>query len=116
MLRKISLAEGLFANTPQAFSICNGRMMASICSAVVAVKNVRPLPSRASVLLIFLAVYVWRVRDLSTSALDIGAVCEHVFVPESEHADLRLMSFDVITLGSAHTIAMAFSDSSIKVS
>lgn len=91
-------------------------MTASICSAVVAVKNVRPLLSRASVLLIFLAVYVWRVRDLLTSAVDIGVVCEHVFVPESEHADLRLMSFDVITLGSAHTIAMAFSDSSIKVS
>ncbi|KAG9187629.1 hypothetical protein G6011_05500 [Alternaria panax] len=59
--------------------------------------------------------YVWRIHDLSISALDIGVVCEHVYMPESEHADLRLMSFDVITSGSANTITMVFSDSSIKV-
>jgi hypothetical protein len=83
---------------------------------VVAVKSVRCLLDYTRMLLTFLAVYAWRIRDLSTSALDIGVVCEHVYTPESEHADLRLMSFDVITTGSAYTIAMVFSDSSIKVS
>jgi hypothetical protein len=67
-------------------------------------------------LLTCFSVYVWRVRELSTAALQIGVVCEHVYTPESEHADLRLMSFDVSTSGSSHTIAMVFSDSSIKVS
>ncbi|KAA8614563.1 hypothetical protein A1F94_010406 [Pyrenophora tritici-repentis] len=36
-------------------------------------------------------------------------------MPESEHADLRIMSFDVVLNGSALVIAMVFSDSSIKV-
>jgi hypothetical protein len=89
--------------------------MATICSVVVAVKNVRPLLDFSCTLLTFLVVYVWRVRDLSTSALDVGVVCEHVYTPESEHADLRLMSFDVTKSGTAHTIAMVSSDSSIKV-
>jgi hypothetical protein len=115
-LKKSSLAEGLFASIPQEFSICNGRRKVIICSAVVAVKNVRLLSNIACMLLTCFSVYVWRVRELSTAALQIGVVCEHVYTPESEHADLRLMSFDVSTSGSSHTIAMVFSDSSIKVS
>lgn len=59
-------------------------------------------------------VYVWRVRKLP-GFLDIGVVCEHVYAPESEHADLRLMSFDVSGHDLAYDIAMVFSDSSIKV-
>jgi len=90
--------------------------MVTICSAVVAVKNVRFEYNAAKLLLTSFTVYVWRIQDLPASALDIGVVCEHVYTPESEHADLRLMSFDVITSGSAHTITMVFSDSSIKVS
>ncbi|EMD65662.1 hypothetical protein COCSADRAFT_139881 [Bipolaris sorokiniana ND90Pr] len=58
--------------------------------------------------------YVWRVRDLPSSSLDIGVVCESVYTPESEYADLRIMSFDVTTCGTAHLITMVFSDSSIK--
>jgi hypothetical protein len=115
MLKRTLFAEELFASTPRVFNICNGRKMGTICSAVVDVKNVNALSNVAYLLLIPFAVYVWRIRDLSTSALGIGVVCEHVYTPESEHADLRLMSFDVTTLGSAHTIAMVFSDSSIKV-
>jgi WD40 repeat protein len=61
------------------------------------------------------AVYIWRIRGVLSSGLEVGVVCEHVYTPESEHSDLRIMSFDVITHGSAHTIAMVFSDSSIKV-
>lgn len=87
-----------------------------ICLAVGAVKNVRLLYKAAELLLTSVTVYIWRIRDLPASALEIGVVCEHVYTPESEHADLRLMSFDVITSGSAHTITMVFSDSSIKVS
>lgn len=49
------------------------------------------------------------------SFLGIGVVCEYVYTPESEHADLRIMSFDVKTTGSAHIISLVFSDSSIKV-
>lgn len=59
--------------------------------------------------------YVWRVRALPT-VLDIGVVCEYVYTPESEFSDLRTMSFDVARCGSAYTIAMVFSDSSVKVS
>lgn len=62
-----------------------------------------------------LLVYVWRIRDLPSSSLDIGVVCESVYTPESEHADLRIMSFDVSTYRTAHIITMVFSDSSIKV-
>lgn len=49
------------------------------------------------------------------SCLDIGVVCESIYTPESEHADLRIMSFDVTTCGTAHLMTMVFSDSSIKV-
>ncbi|KAF7564952.1 WD40 repeat [Pyrenophora tritici-repentis] len=59
--------------------------------------------------------YIWRIRKSLSSPLDIGVVCEHVYMPESEHADLRIMSFDVVLNGSALVIAMVFSDSSIKV-
>lgn len=59
--------------------------------------------------------FVWRVRAIG-SVIDIGIVCEYVYTPESEFSDLRIMSFDVTRSGSAYTIAMVFSDSSIKVS
>jgi WD40 repeat protein len=59
--------------------------------------------------------YIWRVRFLETT-VSIGVVCEYVYSPESEFSDLRIMSFDVTRQGSAYTIAMVFSDSSIKVS
>ncbi|KAI8937805.1 hypothetical protein NX059_005502 [Plenodomus lindquistii] len=58
--------------------------------------------------------FIWRVRDLPSS-LGVGIVCEHVYVPESEYADLRIMSFDVVGRGLTYNIAMVFSDSSIKV-
>ncbi|KAF2856893.1 WD repeat protein-like protein [Plenodomus tracheiphilus IPT5] len=58
--------------------------------------------------------YIWRVRDLPSN-LGVGIVCEHVYVPESEHADLRIMSFDVRSSGPVYKIAMVFSDSSMKV-
>ncbi|KAF1841882.1 WD domain-containing protein [Cucurbitaria berberidis CBS 394.84] len=58
--------------------------------------------------------YIWRIRELP-SFLDVGIVCEHVYAPESEHSDLRIMSFDIRRRESGHTIAMVFSDSSIKV-
>ncbi|KAF2625905.1 WD domain-containing protein [Macroventuria anomochaeta] len=57
--------------------------------------------------------YVWRIRTLDT-VVDIGVICEFVYTPESEFSDLRIMSFDVSRCGSAYTIAMVFSDSSIK--
>lgn len=59
--------------------------------------------------------YIWRVRCLETT-VGIGVVCEYVYMPESEFSDLRIMSFDVIRRGNAYTIAMVFSDSSVKVS
>jgi WD40 repeat protein len=59
--------------------------------------------------------YIWRIRQLA-SVLHIGVVCEFAYTPESEHADLRIMSFDVTQRGTAYDIAMVFSDSSIKVS
>ncbi|RMZ72339.1 WD domain-containing [Pyrenophora seminiperda CCB06] len=43
------------------------------------------------------------------------SICEHVYVPESEHSDLRITSFDAVAYGPALMIAMAFSDSSVKV-
>ncbi|KAH8702982.1 WD40-repeat-containing domain protein [Phaeosphaeriaceae sp. PMI808] len=58
--------------------------------------------------------YIWRIRRLP-SFMDIGVVCECTYVPESEHSDLRIMSFDVMKYGSGYHIAMVFSDSSIKV-
>lgn len=59
--------------------------------------------------------YIWRVRALE-AVIDIGVVCEYVYTPESEFSDLRIMSFDVTRCESAFTIAMVFSDSSVKVS
>lgn len=59
--------------------------------------------------------YIWRIRALS-APMDIGVVCEFVYTPESEFSDLRIMSFDVDKRGSAYTVAMVFSDSSVKVS
>jgi WD40 repeat protein len=59
--------------------------------------------------------YVWRIRQLPF-AMSIGIVCEFSYAPESEHADLRIMSFDVTQQDDGYIIAMVFSDSSIKVS
>lgn len=59
--------------------------------------------------------YIWRVRALD-AVVDIGVVCEYVYAPESEFSDLRIMSFDVTRQGGDFTIAMVFSDSSVKVS
>jgi hypothetical protein len=59
--------------------------------------------------------FIWRIRQL-TGALKIGVVCEHVYTPESEHSDLRIMSFDILEAGTGYVIAMVFSDSSLKVS
>lgn len=59
--------------------------------------------------------YIWRIRSLPTS-IDIGIVCEHVYAPESEFSDLRIMSFDAVRHGSSYTIALVFSDSSVKAS
>lgn len=58
--------------------------------------------------------YIWRIRDLPSN-LGVGIVCDHVYVPESEHADLRIMSFDVRPRGPVYIIVMIFSDSSTKV-
>jgi WD40 repeat protein len=58
--------------------------------------------------------YIWRIRTLD-AVVDIGVVCEYVYSPESEFSDLRIMSFDVTQSGTSYTIAMVFSDSSIKV-
>lgn len=58
--------------------------------------------------------YIWRINRLP-SAFGVGVVCEFTYTPESEHADLRIMSFDVHKCGPEYDIAMVFSDSSIKV-
>lgn len=58
--------------------------------------------------------YIWRIRQLP-SGMGIGIVCEFIYVPESEHADLRIMSFDVSQHDTGYDIALVFSDSSIKV-
>lgn len=58
--------------------------------------------------------YIWRIRTLD-AVVDIGVVCEYVYSPESEFSDLRIMSFDVTHSDTGYTIAMVFSDSSIKV-
>ncbi|KAF3035454.1 hypothetical protein E8E12_005710 [Didymella heteroderae] len=55
--------------------------------------------------------YIWRIQSLPTD-IDIGIVCEHVYTPESEFSDLRIMSFDAVRRGSSYTIALVFSDSS----
>ncbi|KAJ4325986.1 WD repeat-containing protein 6 [Neodidymelliopsis sp. IMI 364377] len=59
--------------------------------------------------------YIWRVRT-ELAVVDVGVVCEHVYIPESEFSDLRIMSFDVTKRDTAYLIAMVFSDSSVKVS
>lgn len=59
--------------------------------------------------------YIWRVRQLP-AFLGVGVVCEHSYTPESEHSDLRIMSFDVTRYGTTYILGMVFSDSSIKVS
>ncbi|KAL6712577.1 WD repeat-containing protein 6 [Coniothyrium glycines] len=58
--------------------------------------------------------YIWRVHDVSLLST-IGVVCEHVYSPESEQSDLRIMSFDIASSGSITTVAMVCSDSSFKV-
>ncbi|KAF2823405.1 WD40 repeat-like protein [Ophiobolus disseminans] len=58
--------------------------------------------------------YIWRVRQVA-SAVSIGVVCEFTYAPESEHADARIMSFDVTRRNLGYDIAMVFSDSNIKV-
>jgi WD40 repeat protein len=61
--------------------------------------------------------YVWRVR-LLPDALGVGVVCEDVFEPESEHSDLRIMSFAVQRKDDSKkgfVIALVFSDSTIRV-
>lgn len=58
--------------------------------------------------------YIWKIRQLP-SEMGIGVVCEFAYTPESEHADLRIMSFDVQKRGDGYDIAMVFSDSSAKV-
>ncbi|KAH7126992.1 WD40-repeat-containing domain protein [Dendryphion nanum] len=62
--------------------------------------------------------YIWRVRELSSPGIDIGVVCESVCAPESEHSDLRIMSFDVQQHSSPvphFVIAMVYSDSTIRI-
>lgn len=58
--------------------------------------------------------YIWRIRQLP-SAMGIGIVCEFIYAPESEHADLRIMSFDASQHDTGYDIALIFSDSSMKV-
>jgi WD40 repeat protein len=58
--------------------------------------------------------YIWRTRKLPF-AMSIGIVCEFSYAPESEHADLRITSFDLAQRGAGYDIGMVFSDSSIKV-
>lgn len=60
--------------------------------------------------------YIWKVSTLPPELGTIGVVCESVYQPESEHADLRLMSFDVKPYNASFCISMVFSDSNIKVS
>lgn len=60
--------------------------------------------------------YIWRVRALSTKAGDISVICESSYTPESEHSDLRIMSFDVRKRETGSVIAMVFSDSNTGVS
>lgn len=61
--------------------------------------------------------YIWRVRNLPPP-LGIGVVCESFCVPESEHSDLRITSFDIRKSEgpeSRFLIAMVYSDSHIRV-
>ncbi|KAF2658476.1 WD40 repeat-like protein [Lophiostoma macrostomum CBS 122681] len=61
--------------------------------------------------------YIWRIRRLP-GFMGIGVVCESVYMPESEHSDLRIMSFDVRTregTESGFLIVMVFSDSHMRL-
>jgi WD repeat-containing protein 6 len=58
--------------------------------------------------------YIWKTRRLP-SPMGVGIVCDFTYAPESEHADLRIMSFDVRQRNTGYDIALVFSDSSIKV-
>lgn len=60
--------------------------------------------------------YIWKISHLPLELGAIGVVCEAVWTPESEHADLRLMAFD-IAQSSEHgfIISMVFSNSMVKV-
>ena len=59
--------------------------------------------------------YIWRVCALPHELGDIGVVCESVYQPESEHSDLRIMSFDVWRRDPGFVIAVVFSNSDFKV-
>ncbi|KAF2003913.1 WD40 repeat-like protein [Amniculicola lignicola CBS 123094] len=58
--------------------------------------------------------YIWRIRILP-EPLGLGIVCEAVHKPESEHSDLRILSFDVQKEDASFVIAIVFSDSSVKI-
>ncbi|KAF2105497.1 WD domain-containing protein [Lophiotrema nucula] len=60
--------------------------------------------------------YIWRIRH-SNPDLGIQVICESVCMPESEHSDLRIMSFDIRKRDSSsgYIIALVFSDSTIRV-
>lgn len=58
--------------------------------------------------------FIWRIQFLATD-IEIGIFCESVYRPESEFSDLRIMSFDARQTDGVYTIAMVFSDSSVKV-
>lgn len=60
--------------------------------------------------------YIWRIRGFPAEIGGIGIVCEFTHPPESEHSDVRIMSFDVWQRGSSFVIAMVSSDSNIMVS
>ena len=61
--------------------------------------------------------YIWKISHLPLALGAIGVVCEAVWAPESEHADLRIMAFDVAQQSDhAFVISMVFSNSMVKVS
>jgi len=60
--------------------------------------------------------YIWRVRKLPPELGSIGVVCENICEPQSEHSDLRIMSFDAVKKSTGYLISMVFSDSHIRVS
>ena len=69
--------------------------------------------------------YVWRVRRLEGGRIAVGVVCEATCPAQSVVPDLRIMGFDVSTVGvpwteegcgKAFLLSMVYSDSSIRVS
>ncbi|KAF2751992.1 WD40 repeat-like protein [Sporormia fimetaria CBS 119925] len=60
--------------------------------------------------------YIWRVRVLP-SFIGTGIRCEAVCKPESEHSDLRIMSFNVRKCddGKGLRIALVYSNSNIRI-